>query len=425
MSLQQSIDHARPQDFAEVLGRTGEALDFLRARHADGKLPLLHLPEKRDDIATTLGYAALLRDGTSDVVFLGTGGSSLGGQTLAQLSGYAVPGVGSLRDPPRIHFMDNLDPESYGTLLQRLPLKTSRFVAVSKSGGTGETLMQTIAALDTVKAAKLDPQAHFLGITEPAKPSKSNGLRAMLGAHQIQMMDHDPGVGGRFSVLTNVGLLPAAVCGLDIGAIRAGAVDALAPVLGKKSPADVPSAVGAALSVALAADKTITVMMAYADRLQMFTKWYVQLWAESLGKDGKGTTPIGALGPVDQHSQLQLYIAGPRDKLFTIVTTAPGGRGPRMTADLSKLSAEPDFVGKAIGDLVAAQGRATAETLAKNGCPVRTIHLPKLDERQLGELLMHFMLETIIAARLLGVDPFDQPAVEEGKVLAKKYLAGH
>src|SRR5882724_4416013 len=197
---------------------------------------------------------------------------------------------------------------------------------------------------------------------------------------------------------------------------------AWAPVLGGKPPAEVPAAVGAALAVSLAGLKTIAVMMAYADRLALFTKWYVQLWAESLGKDGKGTTPIGALGPVDQHSQLQLYIAGPRDKLFTIITAAPAGRGPRMSADLSKLSGEPDFSGKRIGDLVAAQGRATAETLAKNGCPVRTIHLERVDERHLGELLMHFMLETIIAAHLLGVDPFDQPAVEEGKVLAKKYL---
>ena len=424
MALRQTIDQARPANFADVLARTSGALDWLRARHADGGLPLLRLPEKRDDVAAILGYAGVLRDGTSDVIFLGTGGSSLGGQTLAQLAGHAVPGVGALRDPPRIHFMDNLDPESYGTLLQRLPLKTSRFVAVSKSGGTGETLMQTIAALDAVKAAKLDPHAHFLGITEPAKPGKANGLRAMLGAHKIEMMEHDTGVGGRFSVLTNVGLLPAAACGLDIGAIRGGAADALAPVLAGKPPAEVPAAVGAALAVALAPTKPITVLMAYSDRLALMTKWYVQLWAESLGKDGKGTTPIGALGPVDQHSQLQLYIAGPLDKLFTVVTGMPAGKGPRMTAELSKLGGEPDFTGKTIGDLVAAQGRATAETLAKNGCPVRTLHLPQVDERHLGELLMHFMLETIIAAHLLGVDPFDQPAVEEGKVLAKKYLAG-
>src|SRR3954454_380259 len=356
MALQQNIDHARSAHFTETLARTADALAHLRKHHADGTLPLLRLPERHDDIATLLGYATLLRDNTTDVIFLGTGGSSLGGQTLAQLAGYAVPGVGALRDPPRIHFMDNLDPESYATLLARLPLKSSRFVAVSKSGGTGETLMQTIAALDAVKALKLKPDEHFLGITEPAKPGKSNGLRTLLGTHQIHMMEHDPGVGGRFSVLTNVGLLPAAVCGLDIGAIRSGAADALAPVLDhNKHPADVPAAVGAALAASLAHDKPIAVMMAYADRLALFTKWYVQLWAESLGKDGKGTTPIGALGPVDQHSQLQLYIAGPRDKLFTVITTSPAGKGPRMTAELSKLGGEPDFSGKTIGDLVAAQ----------------------------------------------------------------------
>src|SRR5471032_1627628 len=184
MTLKQSIDQAWPDNFAGVLARTGEALAWLRARHADNTLPLLRLPEKRDDIAAILGYATLLRDGISDVVFLGTGGSSLGGQTAAQLAGHAVPGVGALRDPPRIHFMDNLDPDSYVALLERLPLKTSRFVAVSKSGGTGETLMQTIAALNAVQAANLDPHNHFLGITEPAKPGKANGLRDLLSHHQ-------------------------------------------------------------------------------------------------------------------------------------------------------------------------------------------------------------------------------------------------
>src|SRR5258708_2028405 len=280
MTLKQSIDQARLDNFAGVLARTSEALAWLRARHADNTLPLLRLPEKRDDIAAILGYATLLRDGTSDVVFLGTGGSSPGGPTAAQL----------------------LDPDGCAARVERLPLRTSRFVAVSKSGGTGETLMQTIAALDAVKAARLDPHDHFLGITEPAKPGKANGLRDLLSHHQIRMMDHDPGVGGRFSVLTNVGLLPAAVCGLDISAIRAGAADALAPVLANKQPNDVPAAVGAALAASLAAGKTIAVLVAYADRLQMFTKWYVQLWAESLGKDGKGTTPIAALAPVAQHS---------------------------------------------------------------------------------------------------------------------------
>jgi glucose-6-phosphate isomerase len=435
MSLLQSIEHARAERigpegvsapaYSDALKATQPALVGLRKRHADGSLPLLRLPTKGDDLASIREASRRLTAGASDIVMLGTGGSSLGGQTLSQLAGYNVPGLGLLRSGPRLHFIDNLDGDTYAALLSKLPLATTRFVAISKSGGTGETLMQTTTALAAVKDAGLSARLPelFLGLTEPAKAGARNGLRALLGEHGVPMLDHDPGVGGRFSVLTNVGLLPAAILGLDIEAIRTGAATALEPVLTERLPSEVPAAVGAALAVALAGTKSIAVMMAYADRLERFTRWYVQLWAESLGKQGKGTTPIAALGPVDQHSQLQLYNAGPRDKLFTIVTVGAAGRGPRIPADLAKLAGEPDFAGKTMGDLVAAQGRATTETLAKNGCPVRTIHLERLDERSLGELLMHFMLETIIAAHLLDVDPFDQPAVEEGKVLAKRYLA--
>lgn len=411
-----------------ALKRSEAALDWLRARHADGGLRLLHLPEERSDIAAVQEAAKRLSAGATDIVFLGTGGSSLGGQTLAQLAGYAVPGIGALRDGPRIHFMDNLDPLSFEALLKKLPLATSRFVAISKSGGTGETLMQTMAALSACKAAGLGAKTSelFLGLSEPVKPGKRNALRDLLEPEGVQFLEHDTGVGGRFSGLTNVGLLPAVILGLDVVALREGAAAALAPVLAKRPASEVPSAVGAALSIGLAEEKgkTISAVMAYADKLEKFAKWYVQLWAESLGKDGKGTTPVAALGPVDQHSQLQLFIAGPRDKLFTVLTTGAAGKGPVIDAELAKRAGEADFGGKTIGDLVAAQGRATAETLAKNGCPVRTFHLDVIDEKSLGELLMHFMLETIIAAHLLGVDAFDQPAVEEGKILAKKYLAG-
>ncbi len=436
MPFIQSIDNAQAarigaegvaaDAFAAALKRSEGALDWLRARHADGGLPLLRLPAQRDDLDGIKQAARRLTAGATDIVLLGTGGSSLGGQTLAQLAGHAVPGVGVLRDPPRLHFMDNLDPDSFTNLLARLPLSTTRFVAISKSGGTGETLMQSAAVLAALKQAGLEKQIgeRVLGLSEPAAGGKRNGLRDLFAPFGVPFLDHDTGVGGRFSVLTNVGLLPAAMLGLDIGTIRSGAAVALAPVLEGKPAAEVPAAVGAALSIALSeSGKGIAVLMGYADKLERFTRWYVQLWAESLGKGGKGTTPIGALGPVDQHSQLQLFIAGPRDKLFTIMTVGTAGRGPRIEAEFAKLCGEPDFAGKTIGDLVAAQGRATAETLAKNGRPVRMIHLERLDAASLGELLMHFMLETIIAAHLLGVDAFDQPAVEEGKVLAKKYLA--
>jgi glucose-6-phosphate isomerase len=303
---------------------------------------------------------------------------------------------------------------------------TTRFVSVSKSGSTAETLMQTIAVITALEKAGLGGKinAHLFGLSEPPA-GKRKGLRELLESRDCEVLDHDPNVGGRFSAFSNVGLLPALVLGIDVKEVRAGAREVLQPLVLGRAAKEIPSAAGAALSVAAAAEgKTIRVMVAYADRLERFTKWWVQLWAESLGKKGRGAAPIAALGPVDQHSQLQLWLDGPPDKLFTVITTGIAGEGPRMDQALAETASQPAFAGKTIGDLVAAQGRAIADTLAKNGRPVRTIHVEQLDERTLGALMMHFMLETIIAAHLLGVDPYGQPAVEEGKVLAKRYLAG-
>jgi glucose-6-phosphate isomerase len=160
MALLQSIDDAGAERigrdgvvadaYADVLARSADALAWLRARHGDGALPLLRLPEKADDLPAIKNAATRLSAGATDIVFLGTGGSSLGGQTVAQLAGCGVPGLGAWRDGPRLHFMDNLDPDTYASLLARLPLAATRFVAISKSGGTGETLMQTVAALAAV-----------------------------------------------------------------------------------------------------------------------------------------------------------------------------------------------------------------------------------------------------------------------------------
>jgi glucose-6-phosphate isomerase len=168
--------------------------------------------------------------------------------------------------------------------------------------------------------------------------------------------------------------------------------------------------------------------MPYVSRLDAFGLWYRQLWAESLGKDGTGTTPINALGPVDQHSQLQLYLAGPRDKLFTLIQLASAGSGAKIELAAAGPGAAGEdalapLAGRRLGDLLDAMARATAETLVRNGHPLRLIRLARLDEEVIGALFMHFMLETIVAAGLLGVNPFDQPAVEESKVLARQYLA--
>jgi len=436
MALQQSIDLALSKNIGggglpqtaldAAMAAVETALKRLREDDETGRLPLLHMPRTTDDLASIRDAAAWLRRDATDVVFLGTGGSSLGGQTLAQLRDYAVPGAGRFADGPRVHFLDNLDPVTFDVVLHRLPLGTTRFVSISKSGGTGETLMQTIAVLSALEKAGLRarPADIMLGLSEPRRDGAKNALRDLLEPEGVRFLDHHTGIGGRYSVLTNVGLLPAAVLGLDIAAIRQGAAEAYEPIRAGRPVAEAPAALGAALSVAAALDgKGITVIKAYADRFERFTRWWVQLWAESIGKDGKGTQPVSAIGPVDQHSQLQLYLAGPNDKLFTIITTDVAGKGPVISPQLAKRAGEPGFADRRIGDLVAAQGRATADTLARNGRPTRRIHVDHLDERAVGELLMHYMLETILSGYALGVDPFDQPAVEEGKILAKKYLA--
>ncbi len=227
MAILQSIDSAHERKIGPhgvsdkalnaALDRAEGALEWLRARYADGGLPLLRLPETHDDLPAIRNAGQRLADNATDIVILGTGGSSLGGQTLAQLAGHGVPGVGSLRAPPRLHFMDNLDADTFATLLARLPHQTTRFVAISKSGGTAETLMQTIAALSAVKAEGLETRIPdiFLGLTEPAKAGKRNGLRDLLDAHRVPILDHHTGVGGRFSALTNVGLLPVR-CSISI-----------------------------------------------------------------------------------------------------------------------------------------------------------------------------------------------------------------
>tara|TARA_B100000676_G_scaffold278365_1_gene300763 strand:- start:1830 stop:2426 length:597 start_codon:yes stop_codon:yes gene_type:complete len=182
---------------------------------------------------------------------------------------------------------------------------------------------------------------------------------------------------------------------------------------------------GAAVSVGLERTKATkaTVLMPYCDRLSDFSLWYRQLWAESLGKRGEGTTPIRAIGTVDQHSQAQLYLDGPNDKMFTLILTDTGRRGPILPDLAAEIDGLAYLKNQTMGDLFAAASKAMAETLANNGRPTRIIRVPKVDETAMGALVMHFMLETVFAARLIGVDPYDQPAVEEGKTLTREYLA--
>jgi glucose-6-phosphate isomerase len=412
-----------------TLARLQPRLNSLREDYASGALPLLRVPEWRDDIDAARAALATLTKDARTLVFFGTGGSSLGGQTLAQLGGWGIPGDdgnGGQRDRPRTRFYDNLDPRTLERALASLDLATTRFVVTSKSGNTPETLVQAIAAIEAVRAAGLGGRIPtlFLGLTEPRRKA-TNGLRDLCEALSIPTLPHDPNIGGRFSGLTTVGLLPALARGLDVEALRDGAGSVVKALLEAHTPQDFAPAVSAAVAIGLAKEcgVKVNVMLPYSDRLSRFAAWYVQLWGESLGKNGEGTTPVAALGPVDQHSQLQLYLDGAPQHFITVVRENCAGSGPRVAADLAKIAHAEYLSGHAAGDLVAAQQKAIPEALLAAGRPVRTIDLERLDERALGALLMHFMLETILAGHLLGVDPFDQPAVESGKIITRHYLS--
>jgi glucose-6-phosphate isomerase len=405
--------------FERELAATQPAIEGLRAAAQEGGLPFLRLPHKRDDLTAIEAVAERYRRDFREVIVLGTGGSSLGGQTLVAL---ADTGFGPRPGAPRVRFFENIDPETFDSFFAATDPQSCGFLVISKSGTTAETMTQFLLCLKRWGAALPGGRAggHFTAVTGPA----DNPLRRLAGRHGIALLDHDPDLGGRYSVLSVTGILPARIAGLDPLAFREGAATVLEMLL-SGPPAACEPAKGAALSVGLLKRHGIaqTVILPYLDRLAPFGLWFRQLWAESLGKDGTGTTPIRALGTVDQHSQLQLYLDGPADKMFTLICQDAAGAGERVDPDLAADPGLAWLAGKTMGDLLEAEQRATAATLAGRGRPVRSFRIERLDERVLGALLMHFLLETAIAARLLGVDAFDQPAVEEGKRLAREALA--
>lgn len=403
--------------FAEFLEATTPAIAMLAERKNDGSLPMLELPYRTDDLAEIHAVADDIRARFKDLVVLGTGGSSLGGQTLVAMKRNPF-----LREEqPRVHFVDNVDAHTIHQMLSTLSLRDTAFLIISKSGGTAETVAQFLVVLDALitQVGEDAPsrQCHILTIPE------ENPLLRLARKHHIPHIEHDPKVGGRFSVLSNVGLIPAAVAGLDIKALRMGARFVMDNTLIRQVPEQNFAAAGAAVHCALiAAGKRVSVLMPYADRLACFGLWYKQLWAESIGKEGQGSTPVRAVGSIDQHSQLQLFLDGPQDKFVTMITLASQQPGLPLTHIPPKETSLDYLRNKEVGDLMIALQTGTLQSLVRNQVPVRHIEIPHLDEFTLGALLMHFMLETIISAHLLDIDAFDQPAVEQGKIIAREYL---
>lgn len=402
---------------------THKAIDWV-ANSPDRSLQAIRTAlSEESDLAAAREIAHHLSNNTSELIVLGVGGSSLGAQALGQIAYWGTQAYAPRQGSPRVRFVDNLDGATFATLLANCDLRTTRFLCVSKSGGTVETLMQTMAAIDAIENAGGGKylKFHFAGITE----AKANPLRNILEHIGAPIFVHDPHLGGRFSVFSIVGLLPAMIMGLDAHAIRAAAKQTLESEVSDSRAHGLPlAAQGAALSVA-AADVGLSqsILWPYSDRLWLLAMWWRQLWGESLGKHGRGTTPVASLGPVDQHSQLQLYLEGPADKLFTFIDAPYETQDARLGAKWAREHNLDLYAGHSLGEVSRAELQASAQVLANKGRPVRMLRLvADLDERAMGSLMMHFTLETLIAAKLWDVDPFGQPAVEEGKRLTREYL---
>lgn len=405
------------------------AVEGLRLMEHNGVLGFRELEAQAAERARVLDWAATARQGLDDVIVLGIGGSALGTvclRTALLPRDWNARSLDQRDGRPRLHVLDNVDPRSVSGLLDLVDLPRTRVLVVSKSGSTAETMAQYLLVRDRLKAVGLPLREHLAFITDPAK----GALRRAADAGGIPAFEVPPNVGGRFSVLSPVGTLPAALLGMDVEQLVAGAI-AMRDRCTGRSLRDDPALAFAALQwrAHREAGQGMHVLMPYSDALRDLGPWFVQLWAESLGKqraDGVhvGPTPISAVGATDQHAQVQLFMEGPVDKTVTFVDVESHPdevaipHGDDAPAELAYLR------GRGFAELLRAECRATAGALARNGRPTMTLRVSQVDAWHLGGLFMLFEMATVYAGQLYGIDPLDQPGVELGKQLTY-YQFGH
>lgn len=407
----------------------GLQAEFQRDREK-GLLPFMDLPYQ--PTAKIKALAKEVRGRFDNFVLLGIGGSALGPIAIHQALHSPFYNLLSKNDRkgPRMFFLDNVDPSEIVRLLDLLDPKKTAVNVVTKSGETFETLAQfalfqkwIVRAVGKEKGAR-----HFIATTDPKKGT----LREIAQKEGYPILEIPEPVGGRFSVLTPVGLFPAAVSGINIDRMLKGAAD-LDRQLKNAPPREHPAVRGAFLQYQSFVEKrrNILVSMPYAEGLVGMAQWFVQLWAESLGKEKDlsgenirvGQTPVVAVGATDQHSQIQLYMEGPFDKTVQFMTVEELGKDPRIPA-LRKEGPLGLLAGHTLGELLQIEQRAIEQSMTEAGLPNCRITLPRLDAETIGALFYFFEVQTAFAGKLYRINPFDQPGVEAGKKIIKKLLKG-
>mgnify|MGYP005759167391 FL=1 len=400
-------------------------------KRANGKMDWRDLPYNQDDVCDEIiSYVEDIKDKFDAFVVLGIGGSALGPMAVQQAINHPYYNEISREKRggyPRFYVADNVDPEKLVYLFETIDITKTMFNVISKSGSTSETMSQFMI-IKKMLEEKLGEKAseHIVCTTD-----KENGNLIKIAKEEGYKTFIIPaGVGGRFSELTPVGLLPAAFCGINIKELLKGA--AVMDEMCKnddiyKNPAYMYSILN---YLSIKNGQNICVMMPYADSLKFISDWYAQLWAESLGKkydnDGKevyaGSTPVKALGATDQHSQVQLYAEGPFDKIITFIGVEKFKKSitiPEIYTDIPSLGF---LAGVTQDDLIKTEQIATEYALLKAGKPNMTITLPEVNENTLGQLLYLFEVATAFTGELLNINAFDQPGVEEGKNATYAYF---
>ncbi len=386
----------------------------------DGMLGWLALPGNAQAAAGLNAFAREARGHFTDVVVLGIGGSSLGARAVITALQHPYRQLQETGDGLRVHFIENVDPDQTAALLQVLDPGRTLVNVISKSGSTAETMAAFLVFRDWLETALGDSaRDHIVATTDP----HTGTLRPLAESEGYRVFTVPPSVGGRFSVLSPVGLLPIALAGIDISRLLTGAAQA-------NDAARLPYGSNAMLQSALLQylsyrrGRVISVFMPYSSRLSQVSAWFVQLWAESLGKatdrDGsrvlEGSTPLAALGATDQHSQVQLFNEGPDNKLVAFVRVEGFDSDLRIPATDSPVAGLEYLEGASFRQLLLAEQAATAHALAAHGKPNYTLSIPDVSPESLGALLQTLMWQTAIMGELLNIDTYNQPGVELGKV---------
>jgi glucose-6-phosphate isomerase len=404
--------------------RLMDACSWLKKLHNAGEVGFLSLPEDMENLKHLKSLVDNVDKKIKEVVILGIGGSSLGPKALYSA---LKPAYYDLKpDKKRIHFPDNIDPNSFKALLNVLDLEKTLFLVITKSGGTAETAVQFMIVWDTLvkKFGEEKAKNHLIAVTDP----ETGNLRVLVDELKLTSAPIPANIGGRFSVFSSVGLLLALLADMDVDSFMAGGKAMVDSFLNAEDPTKHMAIRASAIFYLLHTEKNkpIHVLMPYNDSLYPTSLWFNQLWAESLGKrknlQGEdifvGPTPVSAKGATDQHSQIQLYVEGPADKIITFITVDEYKEKMEIPSVFSHIDSYSYLNNHSMEKLLKIELKASALALNTAGRPNGTIHLEKLDSYNLGQLLVFFEIATAISGKLYNVDPFNQPGVEQGKKYA-------